>query len=86
MSKTLSTLKKTEVWLTIGSIVLGFVSTIVVLTSYVNELKSGQELISQKLDEYITRTGNLTLAINKLEPHVCNLDTINHIVCINGGN
>ena len=86
MSKYFNALKKTEMILTIGSVILGFVSTIVILTTYINQLKSGQMLLSQKLDEYVTRTENITLAMNRLESHVCSLDELHGKMCIAGGN
>jgi hypothetical protein len=87
MSKDLKNTFKFEVWI---PFIFGVVIQIIILTYTATKITTTIEgkinLLTQALNMYTTSTDNLTLALNKVESHMCTLDTMHKIPCIDGGN
>lgn len=88
MTKQIQNIFTLEKWIPI--IVLVIIQ-IVSLTYYFSQLKEGQDLLSQKMDQFESQVSAQSVRIdanlaslNKLEAHVCTLDTHSGISCIGG--
>jgi hypothetical protein len=83
MSKQMQSMFSWERWIPI--IITMIVNVILVVNSF-NQVRNSVDLLSQKLDLYTQKVDNLTIAVTKIESHVCQLDNVHGITCINGGN
>ena len=66
------------------TLTIAFMSLRLELLEIKNIAVSNNELLTQKLTSYVEKTDKLTNATNVLESHVCRLDSIHQISCING--
>ena len=90
MTKQLKNIFSWEKWI---PIIFAIVINIVVIVRAFDGVKTSVDLLSQKLDVFNerlqsdeTRIQSTLVSLNKVESHVCQLDTAHGVTCINGGN
>ena len=65
------------------TLTIAFMSLRIELLEIKNIALNNNDLLTEKLSSYVDRTDRLTNAVNVLETHMCTLDSIHQIKCIN---